>query len=197
MSRDYSTRNSEDFPLILITTCRRPFPRMRTFSNDLSRLLPNSKRLTRGKQSLKEIAEKAVLQGCSRLLVLERWRLGACKISFHSINSWGLESLSPKIYVQKFVTHLEREQKGSKIPVVHAIALLSEEESAKRLSSFLSRFLRMKLMSWKDLEDSSTPIMIISTNKEGRVRLSVGNRDSSNNVPSFSIWRIVWDKIGA
>ncbi len=123
--------------------------------------------------------------------------MGACKISFHSINSWGLESLSPRVYVQKFVTHLEREQKGLRIPVVHAIVLLSEEESAKRLSSFLSRFLRMKLLSWKDLEGSSSPIMIVSTNREGRVRLSVGNRDSPNNVPSLSIRRIVWDRIGA
>jgi rRNA maturation protein Rpf1 len=197
MSGDYGTSNNMDSPLILITTCRRPFPRMRTFSKDLSRILPNAKRVTRGKQSLRELVEKAVLQGCSRLIILERWRMGACKISFHSINSFGLESPSPKIYVQRFVTHLEREQKGSKIPTVHALVLLSEEKPAKRLSSFLSRFLGMKLMRLKDLGDSSSSAMIVSENREGRVRLSVGNRDSPNNVPSLSIRRIVWDRIGA
>lgn len=196
ISGNYNKRKSEGFPLVVITTCRRPFPRMRTLSKDLSRLLPNSRRLNRGKQSLREIAEKALLQGCNRLIVLERWRMGACKISFHSINSFGLESPSPQIYVQRFVTHLERQQKGSKMPLVHALTLLSGEETAKIFSSFLSRFLGMKLLSRKDLEDSINPILIVSTDRKGKVKLSVGNRKSPDNIPLLSIRRIVWDKRG-
>jgi rRNA maturation protein Rpf1 len=193
MIEEHNRQYNKDFPLVIITTSRRPLARIRTFSNDLSRLLPNSLRMTRGKQSLKEIAEKVILQGCTRLVVLERWRIDGCKISFYSIESRGLEPLSPKIYVSNFLTHLERKKKGSRIPTVHAIVLLSEEESAKRLSSFLSSFLMMRLMSWKDPEASSGPSMIISSNGEGKVRLSVRNRDSSDNIPSLSIQRIVWN----
>ena len=185
--------NSQGFLPVLITTSRRPTPRICTLSNDLSRLLPNSIRLTRGKMSLYAVVEKAAENGCSRLIVLDRWKMGACRISFYSFDSRSLRLHSPPVYIKGFITHLERKDGSSRIHVIHSVTLPAKGESARRLAVFLSEFLGLTLMKSNSIEDLGESVLAVSSIAGGQVRISAGSRDFSEGVPSLSIARVVWN----
>lgn len=187
-------RDSQGYPSTLITTSRRPTPRIRTLSNNLSCLLPRSIRVTRGKLSLREVAERTAEKGCNRLVVLDRWKKGACKISFYSIDSKGLEPHSPQIYVRRFVTHLERREKGSRIRVARSIVLSSNSESVRRLAVFLSRFLGLNLMTLDRIQDLREPFLIVSSTANGRIRIYARSKDFPEDVPSLYVARLVWNE---
>ncbi len=55
---------------ILITTSRRPSPRVRSFIKDLALVIPGGTRLTRGHLSMKDLAVEAQLAGADRVVVV-------------------------------------------------------------------------------------------------------------------------------
>ncbi len=56
--------------MIIVTTSRRPSPRMRSLVKDLVAVLPGGRRLTRGHLSMKEIAREAELVGADRVVII-------------------------------------------------------------------------------------------------------------------------------
>lgn len=129
-----------------------------------------------------------------RLLILERWRLGACKISFFTTDLQGLGRIPPQIYVKRFVTHLDREGRGTRIPVVSGIGLLSDDVPARRLAAFLSSYFNMEMVEPANFGRVDTPLLAVTSTAEGRIRLSVGIEGSNENVPSLYVGRMVWDE---
>jgi len=196
-SASQSDHEGRDSPLILITTSRSPTASIRTLSNNLSWLLPNSLRLTRGKSGLKEIAGTAIQQGCSRVIILERWKTGMCKILFYSISPQGLKLLSPGIHIKSFLANPARRKKHSRIPAVHSIRLLSRDKSARRLAVFLSRFLELQLVNSHDLQDMAESALTVSVTEKGQVKISIEANQSSEGMPSLHVDRVVWDIAGA
>lgn len=57
--------------MILISTSRRPSTRTRSFVKELLGVLPLSFQVTRGKKSIEELKDIAVLKGCRRLMIVE------------------------------------------------------------------------------------------------------------------------------
>lgn len=55
---------------ILITTSRRPSPRVRSFIKDLALILPGAMRLNRGHLSMKDLAIEAQLVGADRVVIV-------------------------------------------------------------------------------------------------------------------------------
>lgn len=55
---------------ILVTTSRRPTPRIRSLAKDLARTLPGGLRLTRGHLSMRDLAVEARSMGCDRVVVV-------------------------------------------------------------------------------------------------------------------------------
>ena len=55
---------------ILITTSRRPTPRVRSLVKDLAGVLPNAERFTRGHYSMEELAREARIRGFNRVVVV-------------------------------------------------------------------------------------------------------------------------------
>jgi len=55
---------------ILITTSRRPSPRVRSLVKDLASILPGGVRFTRGHYSMEELAREASLLGADRIVVV-------------------------------------------------------------------------------------------------------------------------------
>jgi len=143
--------------------------------------------------SLNEVAGKAVQTGCSRLIVLDRWKMGACRFSFYFIGSGSLRLTSPQVYVREFITHLERKGKNSRIHVIRAITHPTRGESARRLSVFLSEFLGLSLMKSNTVKDLGEPFLAVSSTAEGQVRICACSKDFLGDVPSLSIARVVWN----
>ncbi len=57
--------------MILVSTSRRPSTRTRSFVKELLDVIPLSFQVTRGKKSIEELIDIAVLKGCRRLLIVE------------------------------------------------------------------------------------------------------------------------------
>ncbi|BAN90376.1 Brix domain-containing protein [Aeropyrum camini] len=55
---------------ILVTTSRRPSPRVRSFVKDISATIPGAFRFTRGHYSMEELAREAVIRGADRVVVV-------------------------------------------------------------------------------------------------------------------------------
>ncbi|MFQ5836261.1 MAG: Brix domain containing protein, partial [Candidatus Bathyarchaeia archaeon] len=85
--------------MTLLTTSRRPTPRIRTFCRDLARSIPNVVRVNRGKLSLDGIAEKALEFNADRVVIVDRWKGGPGKIEFFKIGQEGLVPVPPIMYV--------------------------------------------------------------------------------------------------
>jgi rRNA maturation protein Rpf1 len=75
---------------MLITTSRRPTPKMRTLCNDLARVLSNAIRLNRGKLSLQGLKEHALSRGVDRLIVVERRKGGPGLLRFYQFSPGGV-----------------------------------------------------------------------------------------------------------
>ncbi len=56
--------------MIIVTSSRRPSPRVRSLVKDLSSVLPNAERLTRGHYSMQELASEALIRGADRVVVI-------------------------------------------------------------------------------------------------------------------------------
>jgi rRNA maturation protein Rpf1 len=76
--------------MILITTSRRPTPKMRTLCNDLARVLSNALRLNRGKLSLQGLKELALSRGGDRFIVVERRKGGPGLLRFYQYSPGGV-----------------------------------------------------------------------------------------------------------
>ena len=55
---------------VLVTTSRRPTPRIRSLVKDLAGVLPNAERFTRGHYSMEELAREARIRGFNRVVVV-------------------------------------------------------------------------------------------------------------------------------
>ena len=71
--------------MILITTSHRPTQRIRSFCHDLTRIIPNSIRMNRGKMNFEGIIDRALDVNANRLIVIEKWKRGFCVIHFYTL----------------------------------------------------------------------------------------------------------------
>ncbi len=64
-------RQFQHVNMMLISTSRRPSTRTRSFVKELLGVIPLSFYITRGKKSIEELKDIAVLKGCRRLMIVE------------------------------------------------------------------------------------------------------------------------------
>ena len=86
----------------LFTTSRKPCARVRTLVKDLARLVPESETLSRGKQSVNDVAESARRMGYPRVAVVTEMHGNPRTIRVLSVSESGWEWL-PKQFAVKGV----------------------------------------------------------------------------------------------
>lgn len=72
--------------MMLISTSRRPSTRTRSFVKELLGVIPLSFQVTRGKKSIEELKDIAVLKGCRRLMIVESKDGNPSALSFMHID---------------------------------------------------------------------------------------------------------------
>lgn len=72
--------------MMLISTSRRPSKRTRSFVKELLDVIPLSFQVTRGKKSIEELKDIAILKGCRRLLIVESKDGNPSTLSFMHID---------------------------------------------------------------------------------------------------------------
>lgn len=71
---------------MLISTSRRPSTRTRSFVKELLGVIPLSFQVTRGKKSIDELIDIAILKGCRRLMIVESKAGNPSALSFIHID---------------------------------------------------------------------------------------------------------------
>jgi len=85
--------------MILLTTSHRPTRRIRSLCNDLTRSIPNSVRVNRGKMNFFDVAAKAIELGTNKFVVVDRWKGGPGRIRFFKVMDEEIKEIVPRLYV--------------------------------------------------------------------------------------------------
>jgi U3 small nucleolar ribonucleoprotein protein IMP4 len=157
----------------LLTTSRRPTPRIRTFCRDLARSIPNVVRINRGKLSLDGIAEKTLELNANQVIIVDRWKGGPGKIEFFKIGQEGLVSFPPIMYVSSIKLQRELDKVKAK-PVRSLIITTSSEKSDEiiRIARSLSNFLNVPLSQMDKAVSKSKTSMHILTDDLHRTQVT-------------------------
>ncbi len=130
--------------MLLITTSRRPTQHIRTLCNDLSRVLPNSLRINRGKLNFEGIIDKALVIKADRLIIIEKWKGGFGKIKLYTISP-EVSRFYPIIYLSHVKTQNDL---GFRKTIRKRLAITIQQDTSKdinRLAHALSTFIKLPI----------------------------------------------------
>lgn len=180
--------------MILITTSRRPTRRIRTFCNDLSRCIPNSIRINRGKLSREGLAEKALELEADRVMIVDRWKGGPGKIELFNVNE-SLVGFPPLIYIRGI--KLQREMGFPKSRSFRSLAITpiysSEDKEIPKFAEALSSFLQVPIETTTELSEKYQVLMHISRDVMGRIRITFFKNPESYEIgPRITVSHLIW-----
>jgi len=155
---------------ILLTTSRSPTPKIRTFCNDLTRVIPNVMRVNRGKMSMNEVAEKAIEYGADRVVIVDRWQGGPGKIEFFHIGLVGLVPSPTILYVSGI--RLQREFAPIKLKPVHSLVITKSVDNSMEIADSLSKFFNLPTSFEKEALPKYQVAMHVSHDAVRRVQIT-------------------------
>jgi len=178
--------------MIFITTSHRPTQHIRTLCNDLSRILPNSLRINRGKLNFEGIVDKALIVNADRLIIIEKWKGGFSKIKLYTI--------SPKVslfYPIINLSHVKTQNDlGFRKTIHKKLAITIQQNTSKdvnRLAHALSKFIKLPIESiQKDLPYQAS--IHFSNLKKCWMKIAVTMPPILKEVdPIFIVNKLLWD----
>jgi rRNA maturation protein Rpf1 len=178
--------------LILLTTSRRPTPRIRTFCRDLTSAFPNITRVNRGKMSLDALAEKAIELNCDQVIVIGRWHGAPGKIGLYKV-SLGLTAVSPLMIIQSIRLRRELNQSSR---INSSLITLEPASSPElhRLAGCLSRFFGLPILSLHEVTDNHRVAMHLSYDSSRRVKMTFTLLERMVEIgPQVTFSRLIWD----
>jgi len=155
---------------ILLTTSRNPTPKIRSFCNDLTKVIPNVVRVNRGKMSIEEVAEKTLEQGADRAFIVDRWQGGPGKIEFFYIDTSGLFPVPLTLYVAGI--RLQREFTPTGLKRTRSLVLTSSDAKSQEIVDSLSKFFAILVLSEKEALSTYQVAMRVSQDAARRVQIT-------------------------
>lgn len=177
---------------ILLTTSRSPTPKIRTFCNDLTRVIPSVVRVNRGKMSMGEVAEKALEYGADRVVIVDRWQGGPGKIEFFHIGTEGLVPASPVLHVAGI--RLQREFAPVRLKPVHSLVIIQSADNSMEIANSLSKFFNVPVLFEKEELSKYQVAMRILHDATRRVQITFMLLPQKVEVgPRITLGRVVWE----
>jgi rRNA maturation protein Rpf1 len=127
--------------MILITTSHRPTQKVRTLIRDLSRVIPNSIRINRGKLSMNGLAEEATQLNADKVIIVERYQGNPGGILFYKVVMDKLKQVPPQIYMNDIKTQDDIGERKSIRRGLAITTIANPSMEVKQLASALSDFL--------------------------------------------------------
>ena len=180
--------------MILITTSRRPTRRVRTFIKELERMIPDSRRIQRGKLSLQGLRDYMILHGFDRLIIVDTWKGNPGRIQFFTLEegrlkrrvTMYLKSLSMQIDVKKPYTvsklFVEKDEKVTK------------DEEVDRIYNFLKDFFHYEYQL-EEREGRESKLLISKHNGQTWIGF-VDHRTNRVLRPAFTIRKVIFRSEG-
>ncbi|RLF16795.1 MAG: hypothetical protein DRJ66_02515 [Thermoprotei archaeon] len=170
---------------IIITTCRRPSRRLRSFVKDLVRVLPGSIRITRGKQSLEDLASLALSLDANLVIIVDALKGNPGRLRFVKVYRYSYELVPFKVIISG--VKLIREIPLSDIPTEVRSEVIATYEGAsdkvnvlcEKLADLLN-FPYIEVKSLNELKGAADIIMWIVPSRRDLARIEFVNGRSSN-----------------
>lgn len=156
---------------VLLTTSRNPTPKIRTFCHELSRVLPNTIYVNRGKMSEDEIAEKTIAYDADNVVTVDRWQGGFSVLRFSRISEFGLMETLLAMYVR---VKLQREFGASRGEPATSISIAAhgKPDELVRLAHVLSSFFSLPISAVEETHKASRTIISISYDKSTKIAVT-------------------------
>ncbi len=153
--------------MIIVTSSRRPSPRVRSLVKDLSSVLPGAERLTRGHYSMQELASEALLRGADRVVVIGGLRGNPSIMRVYEVKERHLVNIVT--FIIKGLA-LSRELRRP-LPDEHPRGIIVEVDDDPLSEEFADAFVKaFRARVWERPSDSDI-LAIFSAEGEGVVRL--------------------------
>jgi len=179
--------------VILLTTSRRPTRGIRTLCHDLARSIPNVVRINRGKLSLDGLAERALEFNADRIIVVDRWKGGPGKIKLFRVESTGLATVPPVMYVAGIKLQREFEAKTKAVRSL-AVTMAPGNPEAMKIAENLSNFLDFPLASMSEAASKFQASMHVSHDASGRIQITFMLLPQMVEIgPRIAMSRVVWE----
>ncbi|MEM2106866.1 MAG: Brix domain-containing protein [Candidatus Bathyarchaeia archaeon] len=155
--------------MITITTGRNPTQSTRRLCKELSRVIPDSRRLVRGKRSLNQIIDEMKASGSDRLMLIQRRFGNPHRIELKILENKTLKSFSPSIILRGVkLTHAKERSLKIKVECITA-----DSDDILPLGASLSKFLKIPLVK---LNESKFEYSLhLSRDRLGRVIVTILN----------------------
>ncbi len=128
--------------MILIVSSRRPAQRTRSLIKDLSRVIPHSARMNRGKKSIKDLQKIAVGMGYDRVMLIGSKGGKPSTIKFLKVSPDSFEYTKGELKITR--TTLRREITKRRAPTMHSLCLFNlASESGYGVARYLQEGLNL------------------------------------------------------
>ncbi len=180
---------------ILLTTSRSPTPRIRTFCNDLARVILGVVRVNRGKLSMDGVAEKALEYDADRVVIVDRWHGGPSKIGFFQVGASGLVSVSLILHVAGI--RLQREFGHTRLRPTRSVAIVipsKGNEEIVKVANSLSSFFNVPAFLVNEKPCKYPMEMRVSYDATRRIQVTFV--DTLQNVevgPRITLSQVIWE----
>jgi len=151
-------------------------------------------RTNRGKMSLRQLAERAVEEGISRLVIIERWKGGPGRIKLYKIEGGEIVQEPPQICIQGI--RLQREFERGEVTVKSLMISKPENETSDvtMLAEALSDFSDIPMMNANEALSRYKAAMEIRRSKTERISLSFLLFPGRAEIgPRVTISHLVWN----
>lgn len=141
--------------MLLITTSHRPSTKTRRFCNSL-KILPNSYRKNRGSSSLKDLLEKSLIDGFSRIILVNTRYGNPSELLFYK----NKEQISFK-FVILGVKMREQTIKKNNIQKFSKVSIVNEDSSDTEIIENIRRFLNKRQRKFSKAETKLKELSLI------------------------------------
>ncbi len=145
--------------MIIIGTTRKPTQRIRSFIKELNRVLPNSTRLTRGKQGFEEFCEMAQDLGATRILLVGAFHGNPGRLGFLRFMNESWEFQPPTIIIKS--TRLLREYHIEPPRKIKTLYVVPDDPRDESKAEMLAQALEVPYTNRENLLDSKSKFAIL------------------------------------
>ena len=179
--------------MILISTSRRPTSRIRSFSRDLNRVLPNCVYVNRGKQNIAGVIENARTNSADKVILVERWKGGVGRLRFYYVSSNAFTVTPPLLILRSVKTQVDFGRKRRVGRKIGFTLLTPMSKNDEKLLQFLVHFFQIPLQIESMVKTDYSAALSLSSLPDGDIRLTVTAPPMICEVgPRINIKKVVW-----
>ena len=156
--------------MIIVTTCRSPGRRLRSFANDLADSLPDAVRVNRGKQSIEDLAANAARWGADLVIIIGAWRGNPGRLLFMKITEDGYQFAPPFLLLAgvKLLREMSEQDRPPSISTEIVATAESSSVKVKELGESLAELFKLPYIEVSAPEDLRGSADVIMWVEDGR-----------------------------